>query len=342
MNVKFYLSDFHACGNIRGEIMAREVNAHFPNCLVDCKTSIVLSDFYKTNIMIFQRQFKQETFDKLMFAKERGIKTIYEIDDDMFNTPEGFKKPFDFYSKPEIQNQMAKFMQAADATTTSTKELALSLKKHAPNKPTFVVENAINAERWDKAYMEKITEPKKDTVTIGWLASGSHIIDVPLIRDALEEMLEKHENVRLHFIGWVGFKELKLDKYKDRITIDDWLDISVLPFAMKDFDIGLAPLVENPFNISKSNLKFLQYGVLGVPCVASPLPPYECMKHGIDGMIAAGNTKDSWRDCLNLLITDDNLRTNIGMTARKTVLDKWDIRKNAIQWVRTFEHVLKL
>ena len=40
-------------------------------------------------------------------------------------------------------------------------------------------------------------------------------------------------------------------------------------------DLGLAPLVANPFNAAKSDVKLLDYAALGLPALCSPGPAYQ-------------------------------------------------------------------
>lgn len=338
--VKAICSDLHACGHVRLEIMAREINANLANMQVDVKNCIVMSDFPKANIMVFQRAHAPEIFAKMMMAKKLGIKTIYETDDDMLHMPEGFQKPYDFYKQPQVRQQMVDFMENADIITTSTVELANRLTLIVPKKPIFVAENALDVKEWNDAYAKRQAK-KKAGVTIGWMASGSHTIDIPLVKEALELLLEQNPLVSVHFIGWIGFENIGLEKYKDRIIVENWVPIDVLPYAMMNFDIGICPLEDNPFNRCKSNLKFLQHSALGIPSICSPLPPYEgTIDNGVDGLFAT--TPADWLACLSELVENEKLRVEMGAKARLKLLEKYDMSKNYLQWANIFERVMKM
>jgi glycosyltransferase involved in cell wall biosynthesis len=55
-----------------------------------------------------------------------------------------------------------------------------------------------------------------------------------------------------------------------------------------DFDIGLSPLRDTQFARSKSPLKALEYGALGIPVVAANVEPYASfVRHGETGSCAA-------------------------------------------------------
>lgn len=294
--------------------------------------------------MVFQRHHQEELLGKLRYAKSVGIKTIYELDDDILNTPEGFIEPYKFYSDPKVRAGILAFMAEADAMTVSTMPLAQVAQQYTKGKPIYVLENAQAVAEWQRAYEEKQAMPESDTVTIGWMASGSHTIDVPVVSEALHAIMDKHKNVRLHCIGWVGFEQLGewSKDYRERINVHGWIDISVLPFAMKDFDLGIAPLTDCPFNQSKSNIKTLQYWNLGIPCVASPLIPYaETIEHGVDGFLPENNAPADWYAALDMLVTDKTMRKEMGASGRKKLFAKYDMKDNVRNWIRVFDRVVE-
>ncbi|MHB8742583.1 MAG: glycosyltransferase [Sulfuricaulis sp.] len=52
------------------------------------------------------------------------------------------------------------------------------------------------------------------------------------------------------------------------------------------FDVGLAPLVRNPFNEGKSCLKGMEYNAAGIPVLASPTEDYRrWVEDGVNGFL---------------------------------------------------------
>jgi len=71
--------------------------------------------------------------------------------------------------------------------------------------------------------------------------------------------------------------------------------------SFSDFDIGLVPLNDIPFNHAKSSLKGMEYVGSGIPFVAQGLPEYaEVAANGV-GRIA--NTPDEWVTHLTELLS---------------------------------------
>lgn len=332
-----------ACGYVRAEVPAREIN-NISECgvRIDCKLRMYISDFFNTDIMVFQRRYDLATLQNLINAKQHGIKIIYEVDDDLFNVPSTSKKAHKFYSAKDVMQNMQAFLNNADAITVSTQALANAIRKRISTTPIFIVENYLDVDSWVKAYAEKQTIAKK-CVTIGWMASSTHKADAPLVTPALLKIMKKHKNVRLNLIGWVGWKEIgkEFEPFKDRITTSDWVNISALPEKMMDFDIGIAPLVDNEFNKCKSAIKIFQYWALGIPAVVSDLPEYASkIDNNVDGFLV--KSSEQWYDHLEKLVSDDNARKLMGAYGRKKLLEKYNIKNNVSRWINTFLKVKTL
>ncbi|WP_446750735.1 glycosyltransferase [Streptomyces sp. WZ-12] len=97
-----------------------------------------------------------------------------------------------------------------------------------------------------------------------------------------------------------------------------------------DFHVGIAPLKHHAFNHSKSALKIIECGALGIPVVASAVEPYEAtVRHGITGYLVRSN--DDWRKYLHALIYDSDLRTALGAEA-KAQAEQYAISRLATLW----------
>ena len=77
------------------------------------------------------------------------------------------------------------------------------------------------------------------------------------------------------------------------------------------WDIGLAPLVDSPFNASKSPIKTLDYAALGLATLASDVPSYRgSVADGHGGMLTS-NTTTAWYEALSRLVRDHALRRRL-------------------------------
>jgi len=340
MNVKWFMQDDFACGYVRAEVPAREINKDNGSCRIDCKGKVYISDYPNTHIMVFQRSHSVDLLEKMIFAKKLGIKTVYELDDDLLNTPKEFIEPYKLYSDPRIQSNIVSFMNEADAVMVSTEVMAKRVREEACNVPIHIVENYLDVERWDNSYAEKQTI-LKDNITIGYMGSGSHAHDMPLVTDSIYDIMEKYDNTELLLIGWVGWEQLgkKFQKFEDRITTIEWVPIDVLPDSMKNIDIGIAPLLINKFNKCKSAIKIFQYWALGIAPVVSAIDEYsDKIEDNVDGFLV--HNKNEWYDHIEKLVLENDFRRIMGAHGRRKLLSKYDIRNNANRLVNTFVKIL--
>jgi glycosyltransferase involved in cell wall biosynthesis len=102
-------------------------------------------------------------------------------------------------------------------------------------------------------------------------------------------------------------------------------------------DIGLAPIVDEPFNQSRSELHWLEYSMAGAATVASRLMgggPYDAIRDGVDGLLA--RNKGQWRDALRTLAGSPGLRADLAGRARERVLAQYRAADRAMEWAAAY------
>ena len=84
------------------------------------------------------------------------------------------------------------------------------------------------------------------------------------------------------------------------------------------FDIGIMPLPDEPFERGKCGYKLIQYMAAAVPVVASPVGANkDIVRHGENGFLA--DSPQEWRAALTALKQDDGLRRRMGAAGRLMV-----------------------
>ena len=156
-------------------------------------------------------------------------------------------------------------------------------------------------------------------------------------RGVLEEIARRYDNVKFVFFGYrpdfvgdaVPKEKLEFHKF---INIGQYH----MKLARLKIDIGLAPLSDNTFNKSKSNLKVLEYGVLGIPTIASPVYPYSnTIKHEKDGLLVKNDYK-KWLKSLSRLIEDKEFRVSLGSKMKEKVLNCYNALDNVPLWEKVY------
>lgn len=88
--------------------------------------------------------------------------------------------------------------------------------------------------------------------------------------------------------------------------------------SLNQFDIGIMPLDDSPWERGKCGYKLIQYMACGLPVVASPVGVNEqIVVHGSNGFLA--DTSAEWAEALETLCTAANLRQKLGRAGRDKV-----------------------
>jgi glycosyltransferase involved in cell wall biosynthesis len=94
------------------------------------------------------------------------------------------------------------------------------------------------------------------------------------------------------------------------------------------FDIGIMPMPDDEWARGKCAMKALLYMSLGVPAVCTAVGAnLEVIAHDENGLLAS--TKDEWIGSLGKLIADESLRERLGRAGRRTVEERYSMRRSA-------------
>ncbi len=258
---------------------------------------------------------------------------LTEMDDYVFSTPEANAASAHFAPGSDLVKTFHTQIRASDGMIVSTPYLKSLYDDFSPS--VRVVENAVNLALWRRTS----PSPGRQRVTIGWVGGGSHTEDLALVKDAMFNVLNKHPNVWFKVLH--GIPDFFKGTHPRIITDKDFKPINHYPawVSRAKFDIGIAPLVDNNFNRGKSNLRWLEYSAMGIPCVASSLPHFTgSIVHGETGLIAR-NAQDFEKQ-LSALVESESFRKTLGANAHNEVNRNWSPRVMAEKYKATIEEML--
>ena len=147
---------------------------------------------------------------------------------------------------------------------------------------------------------------------IGYMGTFTHDDDVRMIAPALRPVLERRrDRIEFQLVGAVG-QSATLDAFGDlpvRVVNVDPADMEYPAFVAwmishMHFDVGIAPLRANDFTRCKSDIKYLDYGALGIPGIFSRGPAYEQTVRHLETGYLADNDPEAWEEGLNRLLDD--------------------------------------
>jgi glycosyltransferase involved in cell wall biosynthesis len=340
MKTTVYNGDNGGCFNyrVRLPVEAMQAAGHDIRYTADMIPAEIIAGY---DVMVNQLLWQELCFKNAYYAKAHGARIVYELDDYVMEI-DPYSPAYEHYSRQEVQQGIANYLMLADAVTVTTKHLANKVLAHidtiSNTRPAmFVLPNCVSGHEWEKWQTARAAiDRRPDIVTIGWHGSATHIKDLAVIVPALLQLMQACPNVRLVACGLDYFRIFKaFERFADRIEYRDWKDPKEFAGNLIDFDIGLAPLENTRFNKCKSNVKFLEYSMLGIPCIASNVEPYECIQNDKTGLLVGANESD-WLKALIRMVRHKSTREGIGQTAKNWVMQNRLIENNYHKWAEAY------
>ena len=252
----------------------------------------------------------------------------YEIDDDVWNVDPVNFNAYGVFSRYAVRDAVEIAIQVADLVTVTTEPLAEMVRTRTGHPNVKVIGNFIPAS------LLAMLRPRREHVTIGWTGGMSHGLDLAMIARPVRRVMDTDPGLRLHIAG-VDYRAT-LGYNHARHT--PWEPIPSDLYQHLDFDIGLAPIAATKFNESKSPLKALEYGALGIPVIASDFGPYrDYVVDGVTGFLVS--KEKHWRDRIRELAADADLRESMGAKARELAAQH-TIEEHWVKWSAAYQEVL--
>jgi glycosyltransferase involved in cell wall biosynthesis len=272
------------------------------------------------------------------YAAAMGVPTYYEIDDLIFAEP--YPDPFETYGgsiSRELYNGLLAgaplfrlAMSRCEYGIASTTALARAMAPLVRTGEVFVLPNGLDDRNvgFDAAAQRRVRQD--DDVLLfygsGTKAHNSDFLD--LAGPAIADILAARADVRLMVVGHLTL-DARLEAHRDRITTVPFLpDARAFWSLLAEADINLAVLAPGVVADAKSEIKWLEAAVMGIPSVVSDTDRHrEVLEDGVDVLLA--RDADGWRSALQRLIDDPALRRRLGETARAKALADYSVEANA-------------
>lgn len=299
----FWTADYSGCGYYRCALPAMAMRDN--RWLVDAGTNVEDKHFY-WDMIVAQRTANPPSAKMIEIMVDSGMPVVYEVDDLILDIDR--RNPsYNFFQDKDRRKAIAASMKKATAIIVTNDYLKKELRDFNDN--IYVIPNYID-ER-----MDTIQRPSRDDnkVIVGWAGGPSHDGDWDVCKNAIVKMMNEHENVVWHSIGYDYGAEIGISE--DRRIFSPWQTDIIKYYSLIDFDIGIAPLAKTRFNKSKSPIKALEYAAFAIPCIATATPPYsDFIRQGDTGILVKNS--EQWTNGLSLLINDVEARTAMGRRAQ--------------------------
>lgn len=228
--------------------------------------------------------------------RKSGVQYVLDLDDDLLDVPED-KDPIGAYASyaPALKS----VIESAAIVSVSTE--TLQRKIAGINTSTVLLPNRHSERLWRGDLPARERDGKVRALYMGSVTHGK---DFAMIAPVLEAVASVDPDFR---VGIIGVQKEKLPAWAERIDVPDnkksyAFFVPWLKQLSAGFDLGLAPLTDDPFNQFKSNLKALDYAALGLPVLASDMSVFQSLAGKLPGLKLVKSDPESWRRALTDLI----------------------------------------
>lgn len=304
------------------------------------------------DIIVFHRPERDEQLAMQKVLKKSGKKIVFD-NDDTYKDFNGFRFN-DYMTEEKVKNGLGKldkniddFLKEADLVTCTTEFLKTEYEKTNPN--VVVLPNCV-----DPFYFPEPKRNEDEVVRIGVTGSVGITNDVEVLKPIIDHY-QHDPRVRLVLLSLPpeGQNEIYKKLYAEEYAYWNKVNIEWHSFVTSDvyyeylndlkLDMVIIPRSDSYFNRCKSNLKFLENSMLEIPTIGQSFPtkdsPYEVDLEDTQHLLLATDTK-SWIEQIEKLITDKELRREMGKKAHEYVENKYSIENNAQKWVDAYKPLM--
>jgi glycosyltransferase involved in cell wall biosynthesis len=275
--------------------------------------------------------------EALSAATAHGIATAYDIDDLIFDTAH-YPPPLESYGG-QIDHKthlglacgapmFAQCMSLCDYGIASTRSLKAFMEPHVRTGVVFVAPNALSSR-----HMRRVRPPRapQSNVTIFYgSATKAHKQEfVDIVEPALSAIARKYgAGVRIVLIGDMTLSEqfrrsgVEILVAPPLGNVDDYWEY------LSAADINLSVLERSASNDCKSEIKWLEAGMMAIPSVVSRVATHEdVVEDGVTGFLCSNSAE--FAKALDTLVGDANLRRRIGLAAQAAILERYSVERQA-------------
>jgi GT2 family glycosyltransferase len=266
-------------------------------------TLLVHSVFPKTDVL---QQYKKLTKVFLVFGMDDLLSQVPKYNPTSKTVPK------------DIASIIKRILNECDRLIVSTEPLYTFYKKKKLIDDIVLIPNAIDNTLWSGLASKKRQGGKP---RVGWAGASQHHGDLHCILDVVRDTSES--------VDWIflGMCPEEIRKYVREFYPAEPLENYPAKLASLNLDLAVAPLETNPFNEAKSNLRLLEYGILGVPVIASDIFPYQNSPVKL-----VDNTYSGWTEAIRERIHDLDAAEREGLALQRWVNENFLIEQHLSKW----------
>ena len=232
------------------------------------------AESFQPDVVVLTRYGDTSGVAILESFRARGVPVIYHIDDDLLEVPDSLgveiqKRQGD----GAVVQTRTHLLSNCDLIYASTAHLANLLQQRFPSQK--VLHGMYAPYLGD--LLPPPCAPAERREVIGYMGSKGHQQDLELVVPVLERLLDERPGLAFEVFGTIKLPS-RLERFGQRAR-SHVVQKSYTEFLAKlaglHWSVGLAPLVDAPFNRCKAPTKFIEYTACGIPVIASKVQLYQ-------------------------------------------------------------------
>ena len=239
-----------------------------------------------------------------------GVPYVVDYDDAVFHRYEMHNNTM---VRSLLRNKIDHVMKNAKIVVAGNQYIAdRAIKAGAQN--TIILPSVVDVDRYRTNAIGA-----SENIKIGWIGSPVTVPNLDVLREALVRFAIE---VSLEFV-LIGAGEAKLSpviKTKNLVwnENDEYL-------IGREFDVGVMPLIDGPFERGKCGYKLIQYMAAGLPVIASPVGVNSTIvEHGVNGYLATSTHE--WLFAFQQLAESAERRAEMGKAGRQKAKSLYDLK----------------
>lgn len=275
------------------------------------------------DIVFLQR--KRLNQPRLWILRKRSKRIVYDFDDAVMYRNSKADQPI----SSSRRRRFIQMIKSSDFVIAGNEFLRREVLVFHPN--VEVIPSPIDISR----YRPKDYTVRAGRIILGWIGDHGSIHYLETMKPIFERLGKKFPHVDLKIVCDIFF-----DCESMRVIKKDWKAEEEIS-DLQSFDIGLMPLMDDPWSWGKCGLKIIQYQGVGVPVVCTPVGiNRDLVENGVNGYYAM--TPEEWEEKLSQLIEDARLRERMGMAGLQRVLKDYTLQACAPKLLSVLRRVNEL
>lgn len=295
--------------------------------------------------LVSRTKIDSTSLSALIEAKQRyKCRLVVDMDDDLFGISKSHPQ-FKAY-QAELE-KLRTLLNAADLLVASTEEVAHGVDNEGIKVPKIVIPNYLDDRIWP--LVGRRPSYKEGPIKVLYSGTETHDNDLRLLEPVIPQIADRikrisNREIEFHVVGGttIEIPGLMVHKVPDEVRRYD----KFVPWLLQsgEYHLAVAPLcLDDRLNHAKSNLKFLEYSAMSLPCVYTSIEPYaKTICDGVDGFLIDENDEQKWVDRICDLAMNDALRESMGVAAYTKLIDRYLLSNHFEEWSQLFGGKLSL